>query len=259
MQIELFAAQFPVTLSLQDNLKQMRSMLEGLPPQSWVVFPEGALSGYAYDLSFLKQLNAQNLRKALNELEGVAREKELYIWFGSLWNKDIRWYNMTFGLTPTGQRFTYRKVNLANVERGVITQGDSLSVHNVNTIHGEVPVGIQICRELRHPEQWRWLAVKGAQVFLHTAFAINDPGILPVWRAHLVSRAAENQRFVVSVNSTGMSGQNSPTTVIAPNGRIIGELPPHVTDRLHVRLDLSLTDDVYVKQTRRELVKVTGN
>ena len=55
-----------------------------------MVFPEGALSGYAYDLSFLKQLNAQNLRKALNELQGIAREKELYIWFGSLWNKDIR-------------------------------------------------------------------------------------------------------------------------------------------------------------------------
>ena len=259
MQIELFAAQFPVSLSLEDNLKQMRTMLDGLPPQSWVVFPEGALSGYANDLSFLKQLNAQNLRKALQELQAEVQERALYVWFGSLWNKDIRWYNMTFGLTPTGQRFTYRKVNLAVVERGVLTQGDSLSLHIVNTNQGEVPVGIQISRELRHPEQWRWLAVKGAQVFLHPTFEINDPGMLAVNRAHLISRAAENQRFVVSVNSTGMSGQNCPTIVVAPNGRVIGELAPHVTDRLHARLDLTLTDDLCVKETRRDLVKVTGN
>ncbi len=53
-----------------------------------------------------------------------------------------------------------------------------------------------MCREVRYPEPWRVLATKGARVFAYVNNAIGSSQGFEVWRSHLISRAAETQRFV---------------------------------------------------------------
>jgi predicted amidohydrolase len=120
---------------------------------------------------------------------------------------------------------------------------------------GSFSVGIQLCRELRFPEQWGWMARRGAQILLHLNNAKRDDRYLPVWKSHLISRAAETQRFVISANVAAPK-QMSPTIVIAPDGQVLDEV---VSDRLavlRVGLDLSQVSDWYLGQCRTDVVRI---
>ena len=57
MSLTAIVAQFPVTLSIQRNLEIIDSVLEQTNADDWVIFPEGSLSGYSTDATFVKQIN----------------------------------------------------------------------------------------------------------------------------------------------------------------------------------------------------------
>ena len=141
-------------------------------------------------------------------------------------------------LYPHGERLIYRKINLANHERGKFSTGSELPVFRLQTPAGEVSIGVQICREIRYPEQWGWLARQGAQIILHLNNAIDDDQYQPVWKSHLVSRAAETQRFVLSANNAAQK-QISPTIAIAPNGQVLAEIVSSKSESVRIPLDLS--------------------
>lgn len=121
------------------------------------------------------------------------------------------------------------------------------------TSHDPVSVGVQICRELRFPEQWAALARRGAQVILHLNNAIGDDRDRSVWKSHLVSRAAETQRFVISANNATPQ-QTSPTLVVAPDGQVMGEVVSARVETLRVELDLSRVSNWYLDQSRTDIV-----
>jgi predicted amidohydrolase len=125
----------------------------------------------------------------------------------------------------------------------------------METPDGKVKLGVQICRELRFPEQWRWLAQRGAQVFLHLNNAIGVTFPQPVWKSHLVSRAAENQRFVLSANNAA-SKQISPTIAVAPDGQVMDEIVSAEPGILRIELDLSKISDLYLHQCRTDVIAV---
>ena len=56
-------------------------------------------------------------------------------------------------------------------------------------------------------------------------------------RSHLISRAAENQRFLLAANVADLD-QHCPTMAISPRGEVHGELAPGATGVLRVTLDL---------------------
>lgn len=165
------------------------------------------------------------------------------------------WVNAAFGFTPKNDRIVYQKINLANHERGTFLAGNELPVFQIKTKQGVVPIGIQICREIRYPEQWGWLARSGAKVILHLNNAVGDETVLPVWRSHLISRAAETQRFVVSANNAAPD-QKSPTIIIAPDGHVMGEVVSEKTAFLRTELDLSLVSNWYLEQCRSDVVQI---
>ncbi len=125
----------------------------------------------------------------------------------------------------------------------------------METPAGKVMLGVQICRELRFPEQWRWLAHSGAQIILHLNNAVGTAFPQPVWKSFLVSRAAENQRFVLSANNAA-SLQISPTIAVAPDGQVIGEIVSAEAGILRVEIDLSKTADLYLNQCRTDVVAI---
>lgn len=251
-------AQFPVSPSIQRNLEIIDSVLEQTHAGDLVLFPEGSISGYSPDASFLKQIDHAELAKAMEHLQVEARKREINVWAGACVNLDNRWFNAAYGFSPDGKIHVYHKINLANRERGIFSTGNSLPIFELNILDETIVIGVQICRELRFPEQWAWLARCGAQIILHLNNATGNSSYQPVWRSHLVSRAAETQRFVLSANNAAME-QVSPTIAIDPDGHIIGEVVSAKLDVLRAELDLSKVSNLYLDQSRTDVVAIKSN
>lgn len=89
---------------------------------------------------------------------------------------------------------------------------------------GEARLAPFICYDLRFPEVWRLAALAGAEVFMIGA---NWPDARQAhWRALCISRAIENQAYVVACNRIGKDPQSSyrgGSLVISPKGEIVAE------------------------------------
>jgi omega-amidase len=115
---------------------------------------------------------------------------------------------------------------------------------------------VQLCREIRFPEQWHCLARQGAQVLIYLTYAANPAEPPGVWRAHLISRAAETQRFVLAAN-VAHGTQHCPTMVVSPRGQVLAEAPAGTAAILELTIDLADTSDTYLQQQRDDVVSVT--
>jgi predicted amidohydrolase len=251
-------AQFPVTLSISSNLEIIDSVLEQTNIGDLVIFPEGAVSGYSTDTMFLQQIDHEELTAGLEHVRNEAERRKINIWVGACVNIEGAWFNTAQGFFSSGEAQIYRKINLAAHERGVFSMGNHLPVFEMNTPEGQIKVGIQICRELRFPEQWGWLARCGAQIILHLNNAIGDDSFQPIWKSHLISRAAETQRFVLSANNAAPK-QASPTIAIAPDGQILAEIVSAELNMLRVELDLSKISNWYLDQSRSDVVTINAS
>lgn len=255
MNLCVLAAQFTTLPSIEANLDHMQKVIAQSTPGDLIVFPEGAVSGYSTDIGFFDRLDSNKVKKGLEVLHQQAHAHRVYIWAGACYQEAGHWLNTAWGFTPDGEIFTYRKINLANHERGKFTPGDELPVYEVKISGETLKIGVQICRELRYPEQWGWLARQGAQLFLHLNNATGAARVQPVWKSHLVSRAAETHRFLVSVNNAHKE-QNCPTLVISPMGEVLGEVLSEHAAILRLTMDLSQVSNSHLSQCRTDIVTI---
>ncbi|HYF63264.1 MAG TPA: nitrilase-related carbon-nitrogen hydrolase [Herpetosiphonaceae bacterium] len=105
---------------------------------------------------------------------------------------------------------------------------------------------------MRFPEQWQLLARGGAQIFAYLTNAVGDAAQAPVWRSHLVSRAAENQRFVLAANAAHPA-QKCPSMIVTPGGSVVWETLSPAGASGQATLDLDAVADWYLSQSRRDL------
>jgi len=256
MVIEALVGQFPVSMKVEENLDSIRGVMTHALPKDLVVLPEGALSGYEEDPTFLSEVDPEAVEEGLRILGEEAKNRRLHLFFGSCVLEGRLWYNAGLYRGPGGKEFVYRKVNLANKERGHFAAGSELPVLEIGVDGRTVKVGVQLCREIRYPEQWRHLAGAGAKVFVYLNNAVGDSSLLPVWRSHLVSRAAENQRFVLGANNA-RPGQKCPTLAIDPDGSVLWEAVSDSVAVGRVELDLSRVGYGYLEQARTDVVECT--
>jgi len=76
-----------------------------------------------------------------------------------------------------------------------------------------------------------------------------------VWRAHLISRAAETQRFVLVAN-VAHGTQHCPTMIVSPRGQVLAAAPAGTTETLELSIDLADTRDTYLRQQRDDVVSI---
>jgi predicted amidohydrolase len=112
-----------------------------------------------------------------------------------------------------------------------------------------------MCREIRYPEQWRALANQGAQVFAYVNNAVGSKNGDALWRAHLISRAAETQRFVIGANNAAQD-QTCPTMIVSASGEPLAVLPLGDESAAIASVDMSLVSDWVVSQARDDVVSV---
>lgn len=254
MELSVLVGQFPIKYDIKENLKNIISIIEESQKDDLVVLPEGALSGYSDDISFLENVDVHQLKCAMEELKKEVMSRRIHLVFGTCLFENDSWFNAGICYSYTSEDFIYRKINLAAHERGHFQPGNELPICKLLIKDKVVHLGIQLCREIRFPEQWRWLALNGAEVFVYLTNAVNGNDI-SVWRSHLISRAAENIRFLISSNNASEK-QHCPTMVISPSGQVIGEIVSDKVKTFKCNLNLDKVSDWYINQCRNDVVKL---
>lgn len=130
-------------------------------------------------------------------------------------------------------RAIYRKVHMFDVEVGGRSYRESeLEQPGDELVLSETAAGLQlgmsICYDLRFPELYRVLAVRGARAFpLPAAFTLATTR--DHWEALIRARAIENQAFVIAANQIGAhpggnrSGGRS--MIVDPWGLVLAQAP----------------------------------
>jgi predicted amidohydrolase len=254
MKLSVLIGQFPISFNINDNLKCIINILEKAEPNDLVVVPEGALSGYSDDITFLKDINVDELEKAMEKLKLEVVRSNVHLIFGTCLFEKGSWYNTGICYSFNNNDFLYKKVNLATHERGYFKAGNELPVFKLSINDGSINIGIQLCREIRFPEQWRWLALNKTDIFVYLANAINGKNS-SIWRSHLVSRAVENQRFLISSNNAHKN-QLCPTMLIAPNGEIVDEILSEQFRYFRREIDFDNNSNWYISQMRNDVIRL---
>jgi len=119
-----------------------------------------------------------------------------------------RLHNTSLHVTPTGEvRSVYRKIHMFDVavggteyrESAVYAPGEEIVV---SATEAGVTLGMTVCYDLRFPELYRILALRGARVLLVPA-AFTMATTRDHWETLLRARAIENQAFVIAANAIG--------------------------------------------------------
>jgi predicted amidohydrolase len=142
--------------------------------------------------------------------------------------------NTSVHVDPGGEiRAVYRKVHMFDVEidgrsydESDVEQAGEEIVSSL-TVDG-VELGLAICYDLRFPELFRVLAVRGARMIaLPSAFTLITTR--DHWETLLRARAIENQTFVIAANQVGAhpGGQHSGgrSMIVDPWGVVLAQAP----------------------------------
>lgn len=255
--IQAAALQFSVSMDLSRNVAALESLLGDLPAETFAVAPEGALSGYLPNPGFVDAIDVDATNDAIERVARLCESKRIHLVVGACINEAGAWRNSSFYFGPDGARFRYDKINLAQSERGTFTPGQRLPVFDIDIAGVPVRIGVQMCREIRYPEQWRVLASQGAQVIAYVNNAVGSKTGDALWRAHMISRAAETQRFVIGANNAALD-QTCPTAIISPSGALLCQAPLGAEAAAIAALSLSDVSDWVLSQAREDVVRVSS-
>jgi predicted amidohydrolase len=160
--------------------------------------------------------------------------------------------NTSVHVGPDGEvRATYRKIHMFDVEVGgkVYRESDHEAPGDevvVSETADGTGLGLTICYDLRFPELYRILAVKGARIIAVPA-AFTLATTREHWEVLLRARAIEDQAFVVAANQVGehapgyRSGGRS--MIVDPWGVVLAQAPDKETFVL-AELDLARQDGI---------------
>jgi predicted amidohydrolase len=207
-------AQLSVHANITENLSNVLAVLEDAQADEWLLFPEGILSGYCpEDEHFTQTLSAEAIDQALAKVKSKVLQKNVHCLLGSVMKDGDDWYNCSLFISPNAE-FVYRKNNLSTLDRKHFSAGSALRVYKSTGI----TFGIQMCRELVFPEQWKLLKKAGAQLIFHINNSIKQSDEV---REHLlIARAIENQLWVCSVNNAA-APQAMRSMIIDPFGNVV--------------------------------------
>lgn len=169
--------------------------------------------------------------------------------------------NTSVHVGPDGEiRAVYRKVHMFDVVVGGVEYRESAheeaGTEVVLSSAGEdVPLGLTVCYDLRFPELFRILAIRGARVVALPAAFTKVTGAAH-WEILVRARAIENQAFVVAADQIGPAagGKQSfgGSMIVDPWGEVLARAPDEecfvVAD-----LDLARQDEI-----REQLPSLAG-
>ncbi|HEX3669370.1 MAG TPA: carbon-nitrogen hydrolase family protein [Acidimicrobiia bacterium] len=146
----------------------------------------------------------------ISAARGWARELGIALVAGSIAERtevDGRAFNTSVLIDGDGEiAAAYRKIHMFDVEVGGVVYRESETEQPgeeiVVTEAAGLELGLTVCYDLRFPELYRILAVRGARAFtVPSAFTAHTGR--DHWEVLLRARAIENQAFVIAANQHG--------------------------------------------------------
>lgn len=144
----------------------------------------------------------------LSAARGWAAELGIHLLAGSISERGPeKAFNTSVLIGPGGEDLAvYRKIHLFDVEAGGVEYRESdhedAGTEIVTAPVGDVVAGLTVCYDLRFPELYRILAVRGARLIaVPSAFTMATGR--DHWEVLLRARAIENQAFVLAPNQFG--------------------------------------------------------
>ena len=161
--------------------------------------------------------------------------------------------NTSVHVGPGGEiEAVYRKIHLFDVEVGgtVYRESDGEDPGEeivTSTTAGGVELGLTVCYDVRFPELYRILTLRGARVLLVPA-AFTVPTTRDHWEILLRARAIENQCFVIAPNQIGAHGDGKRSggrsAIVDPWGLVLAQAPDVEGCVIGAELDLARQQEI---------------
>ena len=161
--------------------------------------------------------------------------------------------NTSVHVGPDGEiRAIYRKIHMFDVEVGGVEYRESESSEPAGEIVMSetatgVPLGMTICYDLRFPELYRILALRGARVVTVPANFTRVTGEAH-WEVLLRARAIENQVFVIAPGQGHRDGPEGDSygnsMIVDPWGEVLARAPADGEHFIAADLDLARQDEI---------------
>lgn len=186
-----------------------------------LALPECALSGYlGVDLDAATEIDRAALAAATKQIAAEAKRHKMYVALGTTTFAKEKVYNTLRLLGADGRgKSIYHKRGMYQDDRRHYTPGDKLGICTLDGIR----TGLRLCFDFRFPEYFRELLYARARLAVMGFCMVGKTAKkLPIARAHLMSRAAENGLWILAANNC-RGVQNCPTCLVDPTGEIIAE------------------------------------
>jgi predicted amidohydrolase len=197
--------------------------------------------------------NAEPVPGPTTEFMGdLARELGVYLLGGSILEGEPgarRLSNTSTLFDPSGEMTAvYRKIHLFDVRVSDREYLESANIAPGNEIvtakAGAATLGLSVCYDVRFPELYRLLALRGAEILAVPAAFTLQTG-KDHWELLLRARAVENQAFVVAPAQWGQKADGRWTygrsMIVDPWGTVLATCPDHDGYAL-ATLDLDFLD-----------------
>jgi predicted amidohydrolase len=211
-----------------------------------VVFPECALTGYAFESLEESAAFAEAIDGPSSEaLANVCRETGVYVAAGFIESAGGKFYNSVMLVGPDGVIGSYRKIHLPflGIDRFLSPGDRSFQVF-------ELPfgrVGLNICYDISFPESSRVLKLMGAElIILPTNW---PPGARRSPEFVVNTRALENHLFYAACNRVGTErgwefiGRSK---VVDCNGDTLAEANGEAEELLVLEMDLQEANNNHI-------------
>ena len=186
-----------------------------------------------------------------------ARELGVHLLAGSISERGAageKASNTSVLIGPAGDDLAvYRKIHLFDVDAGGVSYRESEferpGTEAVATAAGDLSVGMTVCYDLRFPELFRILALRGARVIaVPSAFTLATGR--DHWEVLLRARAIENQLFVLAPNQFGEAPPHyssfGRSMIVDPWGVVLATAPD---EECFVSADLDLEAQDRVRES----------
>ena len=163
-------------------------------------------------------------------------------------------FNTSVLIGPDGDDLAvYRKIHMFDVDAGGVSYRESAheqpGLEIVTAPLGGLIAGLSVCYDLRFPELFRILAVRGARLFTVPSAFTSATG-RDHWEVLLRARAIENQAFVLAPNQVGKAPPHfdsfGHSAIVDPWGRVLATAPD---GECFVAADLDLTAQERVRES----------
>ncbi len=208
--MKLIALQIKTSNNFQENLNNLKELINSCENNSLILAPELALSGFSYD----RMEEASNFSlKAIDEINELSIDKIIALTF--ITKKDGNFYNTLYMFHNLQIIHTQSKVKLFPLgnELEYFSSGNEQDIKIIE-ING-IKIATLICFELRFPQLWE--KIKGADIILNPA----------MWGAkrkdhyESISKALAlvNQCFVIASNCAN-DNMAKGSAIISPFGNV---------------------------------------